>query len=69
MEEAASRGFPTAYYNLGTLYERGEGVQQNPEKAKDLFYEGAMKGDIKCKIFYSLYLIDQTSIFRENFDD
>ena len=29
LQESADRGFPTAFYNLGTLYERGEGVPQS----------------------------------------
>lgn len=69
LEEAVAAGFPMAFYNLGALYEKGEGVNKNIDQAKELFYDGATKGCNKCKISYAFHLMDQTAIFRQSFED
>ena len=57
-------GFPMAYHNLGCLYEKGEGVERDPDQAKSLFFEGATKGCNKSKIEYAYQLMNQTAIHR-----
>lgn len=58
-----------AFFNLGNLYEKGEIVSKNNEKAMELYYDGAEKGCNKSKIAYAYHLINKTSIYKENFED
>lgn len=69
LEEAVATGFPMAFYNLGNLFEKGQIVPKQADRAKDLFYDGASKGCNKCKIAYGFCLMNQTAIYKENFED
>lgn len=42
--------YPRAYFNLGKCYENGVGVNQNIDKARSLFLEGAEGGDNQCRL-------------------
>lgn len=53
-----------AHFNLGNLYEKGEIVNKNVDKARELFYDGSSKGCNKSKIAYAFFLINQTSIHK-----
>ena len=40
--EAAEHGDVEAQFNLGLMYRSGEGVEQNENKAKELFFTTAL---------------------------
>ncbi|MNN87311.1 Sel1 repeat protein [compost metagenome] len=42
-------GLPAAQYNLGMLYDRGEGVEQDHEKALEWCRKAAFAGHAKAK--------------------
>ena len=44
-EKAADNGDATAIYALGTFYENGYGVAQDPAKARELYQKAADMGD------------------------
>jgi TPR repeat protein len=46
---AAAKGYASAYYNLGRLYQKGDIVPQNFTVAAQYYQEGAAKGDNSCK--------------------
>ncbi|KAI9348634.1 Sel1 repeat protein [Obelidium mucronatum] len=52
---AADAGLPEAEYNLGVMYERGEGVETDLKEAKSLFERAAEAGLVdaveKLKVF------------------
>ncbi|MCH7501081.1 MAG: sel1 repeat family protein, partial [Nitrospinae bacterium] len=43
-QKAADGGFPLAQYNVGSMYELGEGVLQNYEKAAEWYQKAADQG-------------------------
>src|SRR5262249_28758259 len=45
LEEAAAQGDASAMYRLGLLYEMGQGVAQDYDKAREWFEKAAAKGD------------------------
>jgi len=52
--QAKDLGYLDSLGNLGALYAMGQGVPQpNPEKALQLFRQGAEKGNAKCMYFYA----------------
>ena len=56
--EKARNGDPVAQYELGNLYERGEGVEQNSLLAKKWFKTSAENGNSEAQIILSImYLI------------
>jgi TPR repeat protein len=42
--KAAEQGLANAQLNLGSLYERGEGVEQNPQQAEKWYRLAAAQG-------------------------
>ena len=68
-EKAANKNVPEAQYNLATLYEKGWGVKQNPEKAA-LWYQRA--AETAMQKYLDLYqqsrekLKDQSSFSGKN---
>lgn len=50
LNEAASRGNAKALYSLGYMYENGEGVDKDIDKAKEYYQLSAEKGHKKAKL-------------------
>ena len=50
---AAAKGHPTALYNLGILYAKGLGVDQDYKKAVEYFFEADKQGDPNAVTFLS----------------
>ena len=48
-QKAAERGHPPAEYNLGLMYEEGQGVEQNPLKALELIRQAAASGHAEAQ--------------------
>lgn len=69
LEEAKEAGFSQAYYNLGIIFSKGLLSQKNTELALQMFYEGGIKGDYKCKIKFAYELMNQTSIMKEEYEE
>ena len=56
-KKAADQGDAEAQYSLGTLYDYGQGVQQNYSKAKELYEKACNGGNARaCKNIGLLYL-------------
>lgn len=52
MQDACDRKMPTACYEFGLLYERGIGVQQDSQKAKEYFEKACDYGyDKACEAY------------------
>ncbi|MNG52499.1 Sel1 repeat protein [compost metagenome] len=47
--EAANRGNARAQYSLGYMYQKGEGVQKDIDKAKEYYQLSAKQGHVKAK--------------------
>lgn len=47
--EAANRGNARAQYSLGYMYQKGEGVNQDIDKAKEYYQLSAKQGHVKAK--------------------
>jgi TPR repeat protein len=69
LTEAEEQGFTQAYYNLGMVYSKGIAGQKNSDLALQMFYEGSLKGDYKCKIKFAYELMNQTSILKEEYEE
>lgn len=52
LTQKADQGDPKAQYNLGSLYEHGNGVPKDPSKAIEYFTKSADQGDAAAQ--YSL---------------
>lgn len=61
--ESAKNGFPKAYGEIGTAYEKGIGVNCNPYKAVELFKKGANLNDPKSQ--YKLGCMYRDGIYVE----
>ncbi len=48
LERAANHGLAPAQYRLGSLYEKGQGVKKDLEKARTLYLSAADKGNAKA---------------------
>jgi localization factor PodJL len=48
LERAANQGLAPAQYRLGSLYEKGQGVKKDLEKARTLYLAAADKGNAKA---------------------
>ena len=59
MHKAIEKRFLPAYLWLGTLYKKGNGVEQNLKKALDLFKEGVLAGEKDCEKAISILLAEQ----------
>ncbi len=59
MHKAIEKQFLPAYLWLGTLYKKGNGVEQNLKKALDLFKEGVLAGEKDCEKAISILLAEQ----------
>ena len=59
MHQAIDNHFLPAYLWLGTLYKKGNGVEQDFRKAFDLFREGIQAGSRDCEKAVSLLLAEQ----------
>ncbi len=58
-KEAASLGSPLAHFQLGQIYASGEGVRENPVKARSILLDGVVKGSVSCYVLLArLYLAD-----------
>lgn len=55
-QEAADSGFVEAQGRLGALYMSGEAGVADPEKAVQLWQDGARKEDAVCMLFYAMSL-------------
>lgn len=49
LEKAADQGHAKALFNLGLIYERGQGVALDLEKARLCYTEAAALGNIKVR--------------------
>lgn len=49
LEKAANQDYDDAQYQLGLCYEKGQGVKQNPEKAREWYEKAAANGNNKAK--------------------
>jgi hypothetical protein len=43
-QKAAERGHPLAQYNLGNMYLKGQGTQQDPDAARKWFSKASKSG-------------------------
>lgn len=50
----ADHGYPEAQFRLGKCYLKGEGVEEDPEKAYALFKRAAKDEEIKARAFFEL---------------
>lgn len=49
LEEAANRGNARAQYSLGYMYQNGEGVPRDADRAKEYYQLSAKQGHVKAK--------------------
>ena len=57
LESFCNSGYIVACFSLGVLYERGEGVKQNYQKAAELYQKSCDGGNIGgCLLLGALYL-------------
>lgn len=49
LERASDQGHPKALFNLGLMYERGQGVEMDNERARLCYTEAAAQGNVKVK--------------------
>ena len=61
MKQAIASQFLPAYLWLGTLYKKGNGVEQDVKKAFDLFREGIQAGCKDCEKAVSMLLAEQNA--------
>lgn len=61
MQQAIAHQFLPAYLWLGTLYKKGNGVEQDLRKAFDLFREGIRAGCKDCEKAVSMLLAEQNA--------
>ena len=54
-ERSAAQGDALAKFNLSICYERGEGVEQNRDKANALLIEAGMAGDARSQYYLGYY--------------
>ena len=47
-QKSAELGYAPAKCNLGKMYLRGYGIQQDKQKALELFEQAASQGDVKA---------------------
>jgi len=64
LKEAEEQGFSQAYYNLGVIYSQGLLGEKQTELALNMFYEGSLRKDYKCKVKFAYELMNQTSILK-----
>lgn len=48
LEISASQGFAPAQYRLGNMYEKGEGIDRDLDKARELYLQSANNGNISA---------------------
>lgn len=66
MSKSADMGYLPAQRDLGTLYQTGQGVSQNFDKAKSLFQEAADKGDSEANVRLGyMYMLGNTSFEKD----
>lgn len=66
LQERAEAGDPESLHILGTLYENGEGVERDMERAADLFRQAADQGLAASKFRYGLMLLDGRGVERDD---
>jgi len=57
IKEAADLELPEALYTLGVIYETGDGVTSDMNKASSLFKKAAERGHSRAKLSYGLDLV------------
>lgn len=50
LERASDQGHPKALFNLGLMYERGQGVEMDNERARLCYTEAAAQGNVKVRL-------------------
>lgn len=60
-EIAKDLGYANSLYWLAQCYEYGYGVGVNLEQAKSYYKEGALKGDVACRLQYMHFVMKDCS--------
>jgi len=65
--EAAEQGDPAAQFNLGVLYETGQGVAQNFAEAVKWYHEAAEQGEPQAQFQSRCFLTKSAQVVPQNF--
>jgi TPR repeat protein len=65
-EKAASQGLANAQYQLGLLYERGEGVARDQSEAARWYLQAAEQGEIPAQARLGLMYLDGRGVAQDD---
>jgi TPR repeat protein len=65
-KKAAEQGFADTHYNLGMMYNEGEGVPKDQGKALGWYQKAADQGDVEAQFLLDLWYNENLGAWKNN---